>query len=242
MLKCAWMGEKKKKLLKHLRVFSSTQACLFASLSHTCARTEEVNRRNNPEGTAGWHFHPAPVSPRAKRNSLAYGTWLNDGGANTHGFLATHTQNVSQRHRLTNPSFTMMVGRLKMRTVCLSPPPPCIFVSHSSAEISLMILHDNLPTSSICLSRYALRRSYVYFILKRAERQTILKETWEGRYERNSTPALCVGRRLHCSERSRWIKKEAVWYNSSVTEIHKRQINGTYDVMFSDSDLLMAAN
>lgn len=119
-------GKKKKKKTtpKHLRVFSSTQACLFASLSHTCARMEEVNQRNNPEGTAGWHFHPAPVSPRAKRNSLAYGIWLNDGGANTHGFLATHTQNVSQRHRLTNPSFTMTAGRLKMRTVRPRPQAP----------------------------------------------------------------------------------------------------------------------
>lgn len=167
-------GKKKNKQTpKHLRVFSSTQACLFASLSHTRARLEEVNRRNNPEGTAGWHFHPAPVSLRAKRNSLAYGIWLNDGGGYRHGFLATRTQNVSQRHRLTNPSFTMTTGRLKMRTVCL--PPPGILVSHSSAEISLMILHDNLLTSSICLSCYTLKKSkstLYYIILKQAGRQT----------------------------------------------------------------------
>lgn len=109
---------------------------------------------------------------------------------------------------------------------------PRILVSHSSAEISLMILHDNLLTSSICLSCYALKKSYVYFILKRAGRQTlahILNETWKGRYERNSTPALSVGRRLHRSK---------IQVNK---KIHKLHINGTdhgtYDVMSSDSDL-----
>lgn len=37
-------------------------------------------------------FHPAPVYLRAKRNSLAYSICVNDGDANIHRFLTTHTQ------------------------------------------------------------------------------------------------------------------------------------------------------
>lgn len=87
--------EKKKKKPSMVFINIDFSVCpLCHTPTHTHPQIQNARMRRQQEESA-WgqsnvtYFHSACVSLRAKRNSLAYGIWLNDGETNRHSFLNT---------------------------------------------------------------------------------------------------------------------------------------------------------